>query len=321
MDRNLGKITKENDGYKVAFERILNHPITVVWEAISNPEQLKIWFTDFEMKLQPGSPIKIYFRDEAKTVTTGKVIEIDPPHKFVWTWEGELAVWKLTSLNETQTRLLFTYSKLTDQYALGASVGFHSLLDRLENKLNGSKETYPFGTEELSPEDLRLKEEYGKFVFDLYPELEAHSPVILKKTFPVSALTLWKALTDNEQLRQWYFDFNGNFKAEAGHVFEWSAGPPGGKTWLHQGKILEVQPFKKLIHSWKYPGYEGEAKLTWQLIPQGEHSTLLKLQFDFVQPFDFREEALRRKNFAQGWQEIVNKMLPGFLNEKQTSEI
>src|SRR6187397_1397552 len=94
---NPGVLVKEADGFKVIFERMLNHDIQIVWDAITNPEKLKMWFTDFEMEFKEGGDLKIKFRDAAKTVTTGKIITIQPPNKFAWTWEGELAVWALKS--------------------------------------------------------------------------------------------------------------------------------------------------------------------------------------------------------------------------------
>jgi uncharacterized protein YndB with AHSA1/START domain len=114
-------------------------------------------------------------------------------------------------------------------------------------------------------------------------------------------------------MKQWYFDFRGNFKLVPGHEFEWEAGPPDGKKWLHKGKILEIIPGKKLVHSWEYPGYKGEAKLCWELTAKSKELTLLRLEFEFVQPFEFGVEALRRKNFKEGWKYFVHTALPGYL--------
>jgi len=316
MNRPPGKLTKEQDGYKVVFERILNHSIERVWYAITNPEKLKIWFTDFEMKPEGGSPIRIIFRDAAKTVTTGEILEMIPPHKFVWTWEGELAKWELFDQGNDTCRLVLSYSKLSDQYAVGAASGFHTILDRLELMLGGEKRSYPFGTEENDPVQLELKEAYGKIIYDIYPELEAFHPVVLERAYQVPIKKVWAALTVKELLKQWYFDFSDQFKLEVGHVFEWKAGPPDGTQWLHRGKILEIINEKKLVHTWEYPGYSGQAKLTWEVSKISENETHLKLLFEFIEPFDFKEDALRRKNFAEGWRHIVNKSLPEFLQKR-----
>jgi uncharacterized protein YndB with AHSA1/START domain len=312
--QNPGKLTKDADGYRVVFERNLNHSIEVVWDAISNPEKLKIWFTDFEMNLDPGSDIKIIFRDKNKTVTSGKVLEVDPPHKFVWTWEGELAVWELTSTGRNKCRLVLTYSKLTDQYAVGATGGFHTLMDRLEKMLEGSTETYPFGTEENDPVQAELRESYSLTVYDTFPELEAHHPITTEKVFNKPVSLVWDAITNKEKMKQWYFDIP-DFNPVVGTVFDWMAGPPGGKQWLHRGRILEVVPERKLAHSWHFPGYVGEAITEWELTKVDERTTKLNFKFKIVIPFDVKEDALRRKNFLQGWTEIIGNSLSAFLEK------
>lgn len=310
---NLGKVTREQDGFKVVFDRTLNHSIERVWDAITNPQKLKIWFTDFEMNLKPGSKINILFRDKQKTLTTGQVLEVNPPNRFVWTWEGELAVWELTSLGENRCKLVFSYGKLFDRYAVGASGGFHTLMDRLELMLNGKPDSYPFGTEEFDPVQLELKEQYGRALYDQFPDLEKFNPVVIQREFSVSTIRLWEALTNREQLKQWYFDFSENFNAEVGCVFEWSAGPSEGEQWLHRAEILEVVPNEKLVQSWEYPGYKGKAKLTWAITPLAEHRSRLRLDFEFTEGFDVTVEALRRRNFLEGWNHIVNTSLVDFL--------
>ena len=85
MKLQPGIITKENEGYKVQFKRVFNHSIQKVWDAITSPEQLKYWFTDVEVDFIPGGQIIFKFRDEAKSLSYGKVVSIEPPHKFVLT--------------------------------------------------------------------------------------------------------------------------------------------------------------------------------------------------------------------------------------------
>jgi len=44
MNKNkFGTLQKGEDGYLVRFERLLNHPIEEVWEAITHPDKLEKW--------------------------------------------------------------------------------------------------------------------------------------------------------------------------------------------------------------------------------------------------------------------------------------
>lgn len=309
---NFGNVIRQKDGFCVIFERELNHSVDLVWEAITNPDQLKIWFTDFEMDFRVGGKLQIIFRDADRSITHGDIVEIRPKELFSWTWEGELAVWELEKIGDNQCLLRLTYSKMDDQYAVGAAGGFHTLLDRLELALTGNKKTYPFGTEEFDPQQIELRESYGTIVFDTYPELERFYPVKMTRTFQASAHEIWNALTNEELTKQWYFDFKGQFKTEPGHTFEWMAGDKN-KQWLHRGVIQEVKPEQKLSHTWEFPGYSGKALLTWELNEQSPTETQLQLTFEFLEVFDPETPALRRKNFVEGWTYFMEKGLKAFL--------
>lgn len=45
MSQQLGQVHKEADGFKVAFERVFQHPIEQVWDAITN--QIKTYASRF----------------------------------------------------------------------------------------------------------------------------------------------------------------------------------------------------------------------------------------------------------------------------------
>ena len=311
-----GIIQKEPEGFKVTFERLFSHPILKVWEAITDPEQMAYWFTDIEMDRKTGGEMRIIFRDTGKTVSSGKILEIEKPRKFVWTWEGELAVWELFPLSETSTKLVFTYSKLTEEYANGATAGFHTLLNRLELYLQGVRRTYPFGTETNDPEHHSLREEYALGMYDSFPELEKYHPITLEKEYDIAPQTLWEMISLEKHLKQWYFDFKGNYLLKPGHVFEWYAGEPSGRQWLHRGKILEVTSGEQIVHSWEFPGHPGKAVLHWEIVDPGNGKSLLRLKFDITEPFDPEESALRRRNFVAGWHDILEDALPGYLDSR-----
>lgn len=165
-----GKIMKKKDGFEVTFERTLDHNIKVVWEAVTDPAKLAEWFTDIEMDFVPGGKMIIRFRDENKTASIGQVVRIEKPHVFEFTWEDELASFELFSVNNSTCKLLFTYSKLAENYAISVPAGWHVLLDQLEELLNGEKGYYPFGGEEREAAK-KMKAVYAKIVARHFPEL------------------------------------------------------------------------------------------------------------------------------------------------------
>jgi uncharacterized protein YndB with AHSA1/START domain len=305
-----GKVTKQPDGYTVRFERTLPHSIDEVWDAITNAEKLRYWFTDIEMDLKPGATITFHFRDENKTVSQGKVVSIDQPNKFVFTWETELGVWELFSEGKNKTRLVFTYSRLADEYAVGAPVGFHILLDRLEGMLKGKREIYPFGTEENDPAFFSTQELYARILYHDYPELEKYKPIRVEKTFQAPVEKVWKAITDKVQMKQWYFDLS-EFRPEVGFEFQFTGQGAKGEKYIHHCKITEVVPFKKLTYSWAYEGYEGMSYVTFELFPEGNQTRLI-LVHKGLHTFPAHPD-FARSSFNAGWTELITVLLEKFL--------
>jgi uncharacterized protein YndB with AHSA1/START domain len=147
--KNTGQVTKDDDGYSVRFERHLNYDINTVWDAITNPEKLAIWFTDVEMELKPGTKMTIRFRDKDHTATYGRVKQVVAPCLFEFVWENddgpdEVALWELFEEGSAKCKLVLTYSRLAVKYAANVPAGWHMMLDHLEDMLAGRSEHYPF---------------------------------------------------------------------------------------------------------------------------------------------------------------------------------
>lgn len=309
--KNLGKISEENDGFKVVFDRILNHPIERVWDAITNPEQLKYWFTDIEFEPIPGSKITFKFRDKGHTESFGEVVSMDPPNRFVWTWEGELAVWELVSKDEFSTELTFSYSKISGDYAVNVSTGFHDLLDLLMLRLAGSDAIYPFGAEENVPSSVPLKVHYAAQVYESYPEVLKHQPVVVEKEVLASKEKVWKALTEKDQMRHLYFDVDG-FEAVEGFQFQFVGQGTNGQDFVHHCTVTEVIPEQKLQYSWQYEGYAGYSLVTF-ILTETAAGTKIKVIHHGLETFPQETKDFAKENFTLGWNEIIGKLLPEYL--------
>ncbi|SEL79682.1 SRPBCC domain-containing protein [Parapedobacter koreensis] len=311
MRTPLGKITREKDGYKVVFERVLPHSIEMIWNAITNPGELKFWFTDITMDFRPGGTITFRFRDKDQSESYGEIVAIEPPRRFVWTWEGELAVWELTALDEQTTRLVFTYSKLAADYAIKAPAGFHDLLDLLAERLDGSEEVYPFGADDTGSEHFEVRIRYVEAVYDSHPEVIKNPPVVVEKELDIPVEKVWKAIANKDQLKQWYFDLD-DFKPEVGFRFTFRGQGHKGEQYIHLCTITEVIPQRKLQYSWQYEGYPGYSLVSFELSEIGS-KTRLRLTHHGLETFPQDGLDFAGKSFNGGWNEIIGKMLPGFL--------
>ena len=139
----------------------------------------------------------------------------------------------------------------------------------------------------------------------------------IEKIYKAPINLVWQAITDRAMMKEWYFDFDEDFKLEAGAVFEWTAGDTKDKQWLHRGKMIEIIPNEKLVHTWEYPGYSGTSTLHWNLVKVNEATTKVSLIHEFTIPFDSTVAALKTANFEMGWTHIINVSLEEYLDKIQ----
>ena len=137
--------------------------------------------------------------------------------------------------------------------------------------------------------------------------------VVIERTFNAPVGRVWKALTDVEEMRQWYFNLK-QFKAEVGFEFDFVV-EHEGMTYHHLCKVTEVIPQKKLAYTWRYKGHEGDSLVTFELFADGDE-TRLKLTHQGLETFP-KTAAFARKNFEAGWTAIIGSELKQFLEGKQ----
>ncbi len=138
-------------------------------------------------------------------------------------------------------------------------------------------------------------------------------PFIIERTFKASPDKVWKAITNKEEMKQWYFDLQ-DFKAEQGFEFGFIGGPDEGRQYKHLCQITEVDPERKLTYSWRYEGYAGISYVSFELFPEGE-GTRLKLTHSGLESFPADQPDFARKNFEAGWNDIIGTSLKNFVEQ------
>jgi uncharacterized protein YndB with AHSA1/START domain len=136
------------------------------------------------------------------------------------------------------------------------------------------------------------------------------SPIIKERTFNAPVEKVWKAITDKDEMKKWYFNI-ASFKPEIGFEFEFSGGKDDVR-YRHLCKILEVMPEKKLSHSWRYDTEQGSSVLTFELSPEGKQ-TRLKLTHSGLETFPQDKPDFAKSSFNEGWEYIINTSLKNYL--------
>jgi uncharacterized protein YndB with AHSA1/START domain len=138
-----------------------------------------------------------------------------------------------------------------------------------------------------------------------------NEPFVIERVLNAPVEKVWKAITNEADMKQWYFDIPG-FKPEVGFEFTFT-GTNEGKVFVHLCKVTEVIPNKKLTHSWRYDGYEGNSFVTFELSSEGTQ-TRLKLTHEGLETFppiaDFA-----KSNFEAGWTYIIGTSIKEFLEK------
>ena len=136
-------------------------------------------------------------------------------------------------------------------------------------------------------------------------------PFVIERTYNAPNEKVWKAISDADTMKQWYFDVP-EFKPEVGLEFGFTV-QSKGREYVHLCKITEVVPGKKLSYSWRYKGEEGNSIVSFELFDEGEN-TRLKLTHTGLETFppvaDFA-----RANFEEGWNYILGTALKAFLEQ------
>jgi uncharacterized protein YndB with AHSA1/START domain len=135
---------------------------------------------------------------------------------------------------------------------------------------------------------------------------------VIERTYKAPIAKVWSAITDNVQMKKWYFDI-ADFKPEVGFEFEFTGQGKDGEKYIHLCKVTEVIKEKKLTHSWRYKGFEGNSFVTWELFAEGE-KTKVRLTHAGLETFPATtNNAFAKENFAEGWTYITGTSLKEFV--------
>lgn len=142
-------------------------------------------------------------------------------------------------------------------------------------------------------------------------ENDTAGTVVMEITIQAPVDRVWQALTDVDQMRQWYFDLKA-FKPEVGFEFQFSV-EHEGNIYDHRCKVVEVIPQKKLAYTWRYEGQPGDSTVTFELFGE-EDQTRLRLTHTGLETFP-KLPAYARQNFVNGWTEILGSSFKNYLEK------
>lgn len=104
---------------KITKEKVFNHPIDLIWNAISRAEEISTWFIKADFKAEKGYPYVFTSEPNEKGCTTiSGIVKEASPYTLIYTWivaetEVETTVtWKLETVAEG-TKLYLEHSGIS----------------------------------------------------------------------------------------------------------------------------------------------------------------------------------------------------------------
>jgi len=140
------------------IQRLLPGPIERIWAYLTQSELRRQWLAAGRMEMKVGAPFELVWRNEElnnppsqrpagfpeERRMQGRIIELDPPRKLAFTWEGSGDVSFELEPKDDQVLLTVIHRRLPDRATLvKVGAGWHMHLDILVARATGM-EPAPF---------------------------------------------------------------------------------------------------------------------------------------------------------------------------------
>jgi uncharacterized protein YndB with AHSA1/START domain len=138
-------------------------------------------------------------------------------------------------------------------------------------------------------------------------------PVIKQVTLNASGEKVWRAITDKEEMKGWYFTIE-EFRAEPGFQFK-MYGEKKGVKFPISCTVKEAQPGEKLSYTWSYDDFPAETLVTFELNGKGEQ-TELRLTHQGLENIPPEHRDVSKQNHIDGWDFIIGTSLKQYLEKE-----
>jgi len=158
------QIKKDGENWTLVLVRELAHPPELVWEALTDPEQLRHWAPyDSDQNLGTVGSAKLSTVGAPQAlVSETEIKRADAPRLLEFNWGGQDIRWQLEPLGAAGTRLTLWHNIDRRYIAMGAA-GWHICLDVLASQLALQPIGRMVGMEVMKFEGWqRLHSEYAK---------------------------------------------------------------------------------------------------------------------------------------------------------------
>jgi len=281
---------------EISISRLLNAPRELVFEVWTDPDHIKNWWgpngftnTIHKMEIKPKGEWELVMHGPDGTDYKNKSIfmEVVKPEKIVYVHESSPKFIATVTFEAQGIKTLLNWT-----------MKFESA-EQLKKVV------------EVFKADQGLKQNVDKL--EAYV-VNGQRPFTIERTYDAPVALVWKAISNKEEMKQWYFKDLDQFNPVIGNEFQFYGGSDS-KKYLHQCKVTEVVENKKISYTWKYNEFEGNSLVTFELFPEGA-KTRLKLTHAGLETFTVNNPDFKTESFAKGWGSFIGERLKNYLEGK-----
>jgi len=143
--------------------------------------------------------------------------------------------------------------------------------------------------------------------------MENSQPIIVEQILNASISDVWDAITELDQMKQWFFENIPYFKPEIGFETKFNV-HSNGRDFMHLWKITEVVPEEKITYNWKYEVYEGDGLVTFELFEE-KGQTMIRLTNLGLESFPRDIPEFSRESCEGGWDYFIRQRLKYYIEK------
>lgn len=136
--------------------------------------------------------------------------------------------------------------------------------------------------------------------------------VVVEHSFNTSMQKVWSAITDLDEMRQWYFDQLEDFRPKVGFRTQFVV-QVEDRVFTHLWEVTQVIPQRKITYNWKYLEYPDSGDVSFELLPGQDH-VIVRLDVRVIDDFPDDIPEFKRESCVQGWEYFIGQNLKEYLH-------
>lgn len=139
------------------------------------------------------------------------------------------------------------------------------------------------------------------------------TPIITKFTYNTSVPKLWNAISNHDNMKQWYFEILEDFVAEVGFKTSFQVSVED-RTYTHNWEVTDVIPLEMIQYTWTFDEYDGSSYTRFEI---SEKDSLVELTLTEVVTKDYPSgiPEFEPESSKAGWQYFLNQRLRSYLED------